>query len=91
MAKLEPLKKAQKKPLVKVQPGLSRDPQHFGDASTMGQPPRTAAGVKWNQPEPRKHPCLPTTAEAENWNRLEKSRLQANPRHWILRFYTARL
>jgi hypothetical protein len=40
--------------LVKVQPRCSRRPQHFGDASTMGCPPRTATAVAGRRPlEPR--------------------------------------
>ncbi|XP_007646738.2 zinc finger protein 182 isoform X1 [Cricetulus griseus] len=38
--------------LVKVRPSCRR-PQHFGDASAMGGPARTAAAVEWSHPEPK--------------------------------------
>ena len=33
---------------------LQQKTQHFVDASTMGQSPRTVAGMEWSQPQPRR-------------------------------------
>ena len=37
---------------------LQERPQHSGDVSTMGQLPRTAAGVEWSGPESIKQAVL---------------------------------
>lgn len=62
------MKRAQERLLVKVQPRCSRRPQYFGDASTTGWPPRTAAAVEWSQPEPIRQAVL-QTLEPEKWPR----------------------
>lgn len=54
VAELEPLKRAQVRLLIKVQPSYSKRSQHFRDTSTMGQLPRTAPVVEWSQPELRR-------------------------------------
>lgn len=45
-------KGAQERPLVKYSPVASEDPNIFGDGSTVGRPPRTAAAGEWRQREP---------------------------------------
>lgn len=42
------MKRAKERVLVKVLPDCSRRPQHFGDASAMGQLPGTAVAIKWH-------------------------------------------
>ena len=69
MAGLESLKRAQERLKVKVQPSSCRRVQHFGDARTRGQPPRTAAGVEWSQPEPRRHVLCATEDRAREVTR----------------------
>lgn len=58
VAGLEPLKRAQERIFVKVQPNAARNAVIFGDTTIIGdheQPrPRTAAEVKWNHPEHRR-------------------------------------
>ena len=58
------MKRASEKLLVK--PSYSERHQCFGDASTMGWQPRTAAAVEWSQPDPG----LLQRAELEMWLKL---------------------
>ncbi|EDL84845.1 rCG42408 [Rattus norvegicus] len=58
VAGLKSLKRAQERLEVKVQPRCSRRLQHFGDARTRGQPPRTSEGVEGSQPDPGRQTVL---------------------------------
>lgn len=52
------IRRAWERLLVKVQPGCNRRPLHFGDASSMGGPPRTAAAMERSPSEPRRQECV---------------------------------
>jgi hypothetical protein len=49
-----------------MKPSCIEKPQNVRDTSTMGWPPRTAAAVEWNQPDPG----VLQRAELEKWLRL---------------------
>ena len=66
--RLGTMKRACEKLLVKVQSSCSRRPQSFGDASTMGWSPRTAAAVERSQAEPRRQAVCATEGRAP-WKR----------------------
>ena len=50
--RLDTVKRAFERLLVRVQPSCSRRCQCFVDASAMGRPPRTGTAVEQSQPEP---------------------------------------
>ncbi|CAO2633829.1 hypothetical protein LEMLEM_LOCUS22385 [Lemmus lemmus] len=52
--RLGTVNRAQEKLLTKVQPSCSRRLQTFGDASTMGPPPKTASAAERSWPELRR-------------------------------------
>lgn len=71
--------------LVEGQLSCCRRLQHFGDASTMGRPPRTAATVEWSWLEPRrqKYACC----RGQSWRRdasPEDGKWIPDIGHWII-------
>lgn len=65
--RLEFLKRGQERLFVKAQLGCSKRPQHFGDARTMGWPPRAAAEVKWSLKD---KPCALQRVKSEKGPKL---------------------
>lgn len=76
------MKRCYERLLVKV-PSCGRDPS-FGDASTMGWPPRTVAAVEWSPPKLRGQPCvLRGPSQRSDSTLLEEPRSWA---YWTLTF-----
>lgn len=83
-----PMKRDQEGLLVKVPFSCSRRSKHFGDGSTMGWSPKSAAAMEWSQLESRKQAvCATEWGDGEWLKPLEKPRRSwVNPRYWALRY-----